>query len=90
MKNYFKILGVERTATDSEIKTAYRRLAQRYHPDKFVNPSVDVHSKIVEINQAYSVLGDAVKKKEYSILLSIMIGERSSAIRMYKDIQSMT
>ena len=60
-KDYYEILGVSRRASKDEIKKAYRRLAQKYHPDK--NKGDD--SKFKEINEAYSVLSDDKKRAEY-------------------------
>jgi molecular chaperone DnaJ len=61
MKDYYKILGVPRDASDDEIKKAYRRLAHQYHPDK---PGGD-EKKFKEINEAYSVLSDKEKRAQY-------------------------
>jgi DnaJ-class molecular chaperone len=56
-------LGVSKSATDSEIKKAYRKLAVTYHPDK--NPSPEAEEKFKQISQAYQTLGDAEKRKQY-------------------------
>jgi curved DNA-binding protein len=63
-KDYYKILGVSRNADEKEIKSAYRQLALKYHPDK--NPDSEEHFK--EINEAYEVLGDAEKRSKYDRL----------------------
>lgn len=62
-KNYYDVLGVPKTATQDEIKSAYFKLAKQYHPD--VNKSPDAPNKFKEINEAYSVLGDPDKRKNY-------------------------
>ena len=63
-KDYYKILGVTRTADVKEIKSAYRKLARKYHPD--VNPGdKSAESKFKEISEAYSVLSDPKKKAQY-------------------------
>lgn len=64
VKDYYKILGVEKTATAEQIKKAYRKLAVKYHPDK--NPGDKAaEEKFKELNEAYEVLSDAGKRKKY-------------------------
>jgi molecular chaperone DnaJ len=64
MKDYYKILGVQKNADNATIKKAYRELAKKYHPDTNVdNPNVD--EKFKEITEAYNVLGDVEKRKKY-------------------------
>ena len=65
-KDYYKILGVERDATEAKIKSAYRKLARQYHPD--VNKSPDAVNKFKDINEAYEVLSDKEKKSRYDSL----------------------
>ena len=66
-KDYYKVLGVAKAATQDEIKKAYRKLAVKYHPDK--NPdNKEAEAKFKEINEAYDVLGDADKRKKYDEL----------------------
>lgn len=59
-KDYYKILGLQKSASSDEIKRAYRRLAQQYHPDKGGDPE-----KFKEINEAYQVLSDPQKRPQY-------------------------
>lgn len=62
-KDYYSILGVDKTASDDEIKSAYRRLAKKYHPD--LNKAPEAAEKFKEINEAYEVLGDSKKRANY-------------------------
>src|SRR5437867_2818451 len=66
-RDYYKILGVERTASDEEIRKAFRKLARQYHPDVAKNKA-QAEEKFKEINEAYEVLGDAEKRKKYDAL----------------------
>lgn len=61
--DYYKLLGVERTATDRQIKKAFRKLALKYHPDKNKKPGAE--EKFKQIAQAYEVLSDSEKRKQY-------------------------
>ncbi|MDO8270109.1 MAG: DnaJ domain-containing protein [Candidatus Levybacteria bacterium] len=61
--DYYAVLGVAKTATAEELKKAYRKLAVQYHPDK--NKSKEAEEKFKEINQAYEVLGNEQKRKQY-------------------------
>ncbi len=65
-KDYYEILGVKREATDAEIKSAYRKLARKFHPD--VNKTKEAEGKFKDINEAYEVLGDKQKRQRYDSL----------------------
>src|ERR1700712_1270118 len=66
-KDYYKVLGLEKTASQDDIKKAYRKLAVKYHPDK--NPGdKKAEEKFKEINEANEVLSDAEKRKKYDEL----------------------
>jgi DnaJ-class molecular chaperone len=66
-RDYYEVLGVPRTASQKEIKSAFRKLARKYHPD--VNPSdAGASEKFKEINEAHEVLGDPEKRKKYDDL----------------------
>lgn len=62
-KDFYKILGIPKTATDDEIKKAYRKLALRYHPDK--NKAPNAEEKFKEVAEAYEVLSDKNKRELY-------------------------
>lgn len=64
LKNYYDILGVPKTATEAEIKKAYKKQAMQYHPDRNKGDK-KAESKFKEINEAYQTIGDAKKKKDY-------------------------
>ncbi len=66
-KDYYKILGVDRSATDDDIRKAYRKLAREHHPD-VAKDRVRSEERIKEINEAYEVLGDKSKRKDYDAL----------------------
>ena len=63
-RDYYEILGVSRTANDQEIKSAYRKLALQYHPDRNPN-NPDAEEKFKECSEAYAVLADAEKRARY-------------------------
>src|SRR4030088_1506642 len=66
-KDYYSTLGVAKTATEKEVKQAYRKLARKHHPD--VNPGdKGAENRFKEINEAYEVLGDPAKRKKYDEL----------------------
>ena len=66
-KDYYKILGVSKDASEKEIKKAFRRLARQYHPD--VNPDdSQAEERFKEINEAHEVLSDPEKRQKYDQL----------------------
>jgi curved DNA-binding protein len=65
-KDYYEILGVKRDAADAEIKSAYRKLARKYHPD--VNKTAEAEGKFKDLNEAYEVLSDKEKRRRYDSL----------------------
>ena len=73
-KDYYKILGVDRSANENEIKRAYRKLALKYHPDRNPN-NPGAEEKFKEINEANQVLSDPKKRSHYD-----QIGESVPAV----------
>ncbi len=64
-RDYYEILGVARGASDDEVKRAFRKLAQQWHPD--VNTSPEAHDRFKEINEAYQVLSDPQRRQSYDM-----------------------
>ncbi|MGB7724443.1 MAG: DnaJ domain-containing protein [Dehalococcoidales bacterium] len=69
MKDYYQILGVPEDATEDDIKNAFRKLAFKYHPDKNPGNEKQAEAKFKEINEAYSILSDAGKRRQYDYAL---------------------
>ena len=67
---HYEILGIRKTATTEEIKSAYKQLVKKYHPDVYPGDKTFAEKKTQEINEAYDVLSDPDKKSEYDALIS--------------------
>ncbi|GAA3977798.1 molecular chaperone DnaJ [Thermobifida alba] len=72
-KDYYKVLGVSKTATADEIRSAYRKLARKYHPDANKGDA-EAESRFKDISEAYSVLSDEKRRKEYDEARSLFGG----------------
>ncbi len=64
MEDYYKILGIEKSASDTQIKAAYRKLALKYHPDRNQGDKA-AEAEFKKVSEAYAVLSDPPKRKQY-------------------------
>src|SRR5687768_2924643 len=62
-RDYYEVLGVERSASEDDVRRAYRRLARQFHPD--VNKDAEAGARFKEVSEAYEVLSDAEKRRTY-------------------------
>merc|ERR1719367_981749 len=65
MPDYYTTLGVDRKASEEDVKKAYKALAKKWHPDKNPNNQEVATKKFKEVSEAYQILGDSAKRKEY-------------------------
>lgn len=64
-RDYYEVLGVNKNATDEELKKAYRKLAKKYHPDANLDNKEEAEAKFKEVNEAYETLSDSQKRRMY-------------------------
>ena len=76
-KDFYNILGVSRSADKAEIKSAYRKLAKKYHPD--ANPGKDTTEQFQEVNKVYEVLSDEDKRKKYDMFGEAGVGSSAAS-----------
>ena len=79
-KDYYSTLGVERGATEDEIRRAYRKLARKYHPD--VSKESDAEARMRDVNEAYDVLRDQEKRQAYDNLAAGVSSDGLSLIHI--------
>lgn len=84
-RDYYEVLGVDRSATRDQIKQAYRQLALTYHPDR--NHAPDAAEKFREIAEAYAVLSDEAKRREYDATGHAGVAERWTTEDLFRDFQ---
>ena len=83
-KDYYATLGVARTASDDEIKKAFRGLARRYHPD-VAKDKKTAEEKFKEINEANEVLSDPAKRQKYDELGAVGAGRAGARVSLHRD-----
>ncbi len=84
MKDYYQILGVSIDAGPEDIKKAFRRLALRYHPDRNPGNTREAEGRFKEINEAYEVLGNEQRRRQYDYLTSYRQGQTQRvAVNMF-------
>src|SRR5918911_2049095 len=88
-RDYYEVLGIQRSASKEEIKNSYRRLALQYHPDRNKSPGAEERFK--EISEAYAVLSDDEKRKRYDTYghvgpEEVFSGSEANFDEIFKDI----
>ncbi|RMG21891.1 MAG: J domain-containing protein [Bacteroidetes bacterium] len=78
VKDYYKILGLTKKATEKEIKEAYRKLAKQYHPD--TNPHPEAHEMFIDLKEAHDILSDADTRYLYNIRLTAYQNEQAAPL----------
>ena len=89
-KDYYKVLGVPKTAAEKDIKSAYRKLAKKWHPDANAGNAKEAEERFKEISEAYEVLGDKEKRRKYDELGSdwASASQQAAAQQRHRSAQS--
>ena len=74
MKDYYQVLGVPRDASPQDIRKAFYQLALHYHPEHNPENTKQAEDRFKEINEAYEILGDEEKRRQYDYLISRRVG----------------
>jgi DnaJ-class molecular chaperone len=82
-RDYYEVLGIERSASAEDIKQAYRKLAMQWHPDR--NPAPEATDRFREIAEAYAVLSDQTKRSAYDATGHAGVSERWSTEDIFRD-----
>ena len=77
MKDFYAILGVDKSSNKEQIKSAYKKLALKYHPDKNMENKDEAEKKFKEISEAYEILSDDEKRRNYDNGQNIVINNRN-------------
>ena len=80
LKDYYQVLGLNRSASAEDVKRAFRQLAMRYHPDHNLENTQQAEVKFKEINEAYTVLGDEYRRWQYDRLADLSRHPRMAAM----------
>jgi molecular chaperone DnaJ len=84
-RDYYEVLGVDRSATQEQIKQAYRQLALKWHPDR--NPAPEATDRFKEVAEAYAVLSDPNKRNQYDATGHAGVSERWSTEDLFRDFE---
>ena len=85
-RDSYEVLGVEKTATDEELKKAYRKLAKKYHPDANPDNKKEAEEKFKEVSEAYETLSNPQKRKMYDQLDQMDHKDLAGEIQVVEDI----
>ena len=89
-KNYYEVLGVDKSASDDEIKKAYRKLAKQWHPDANLDNKAEAEAKFKEVGEAYEVLSNPQEKImiNLALLMDLLLVEVDLEDIVHLDFQA--